>query len=353
MRGTLLLLLLAVAGALATENVLHLTAENFDEAVQEHAFLVVEFFAKWCSHCQKLAPEWEQAATTLKGDTTATTYGITLAAVDATVHASLAKKFGVQGFPTIKIFEGHSVVNPSPYDGPRQAAGIVQFLLKRAAPASRELASEEEAASLLEAGGVIVVYTGEGDGWWLGLATTKRDAVHWCHTTNEAVMQTFNVEPGTITMLKDFEETSIAYKGDIGPSNSDKIAAFVDYHRSPVAFLIKKGDQEALRLVFEPDKKPNLFLFTNRMDKGLEAFAVAAQDVRGKMVSARLHDSDFGDSFKHFGLEEFIGDSSLPKILIEDRKNDKKYLLEGDVNEASIERFISLFEEGNLEPMGK
>jgi len=110
MRGTLLLLLLAVAGALATENVLHLTAEDFDEAVQEHAFLVVKFFAKWCSHCQKLTPEWEQAATTLKDDTTAITYGITLAAVDATVHASLAKKFGVQGFPTIKIFEGHSAV---------------------------------------------------------------------------------------------------------------------------------------------------------------------------------------------------------------------------------------------------
>jgi len=353
MRGTLLLLLLAFSGAFASENVLHLTAENFDEAVQEHAFLVVEFFAPWCGHCTTLAPEWEQAATTLMADTTATTYGIRLAAVDATVHASLAGKFAVQGFPTIKIFEGHSVVNPSAYDGPRQAAGIVEFLLKRAAPASSEVVSEEEAASLLEAGVVVVVYSAEPEEWWLDLAKSKRDVVSWRHTTNEAVMRTFGVEAGTITMLKNFEETTTVYKGDTGLLNLDEIAAFVDYHRSQVGVLIKKGDQEALKIVFEPDKRPNLFLFTNRMDKGLEAFATAAQDVRGKFVSVRFHDSDFADAFKHFGLEQYIGEATLPKVLIEDRKNEKNFLLEGDVDEASVERFISDFQDGKLEPMVK
>jgi len=221
MRGTLLLLLLAFSGAFASENVLHLTAENFDEAVHEHAFLVVEFFAPWCGHCTTLAPEWEQAATTLMADTTATTYGIRLAAVDATVHASLAGKFAVQGFPTIKIFEGHSVVNPSAYDGPRQAAGIVEFLLKRAAPASSEVVSEEEAASLLESGVVVVVYSAEPEEWWLDLAKSKRDVVSWRHTTNEAVMRNFGVEAGTITMLKNFEETTTVYKGDTGLLNLD------------------------------------------------------------------------------------------------------------------------------------
>jgi len=351
MRGNLLLLFLAFSGAFASENVLHLTAENFDEAVQEHAFLVVEFMAPWCGHCTTLAPEWEQAATTLKGDTTAITHGITLAAVDSTVHASLAGKFSVQSFPTIMIFEDHSVVNPSLYEGPRHAAGIVEFLLKRAAPASSEVVSEVEAASLMEARDIVVVYSAEPQEWWLDLAKSKRDIVSWRHTTNEAVMRTFGVEADTITMLNNFEETTTVYKGDTGPSNLDEIAAFVDYHRSQVGVLIKKDDEKALDIVFEPDKRPNLFLFTNRMDKGLEAFTAAAQEVRGKFVSVRFHDSDFADAFQHFKLEEYIGDSSLPKILIEDRKNDKKYLLEGDVNEASIKRFISLFKEGNLEPM--
>jgi len=350
-RGTLLLLLLALAGASATENVLHLTAENFDSAVQEHAFLVVEFFAKWCSHCKSLAPEWEKAATTLKGDATAATYGIVLAAVEATVHKSLAEKYSIQGFPSIKIFEGHSAEDPSAYEGPRTATGIVEFLLKRAGPASMELTTDEQAVALMEASGVVVVYTGEGDEWWLDLAKSKRDVVHWRHTTDKAVMEILGVEPDTITMLKKFEETTVVYKGDASHSNLDEIIAFIDYHRSPVAVLLKKGDPDGLKIVFEADKKPNIFLFTNSKDEGLAEFTAGVQDVRGKMVSARFHDSDFGEAFQYFKLEQYIGETMLPKVLIEDRKNDKKYLLEGDVNEASIERFISLFQEGNLEPM--
>ena len=353
MRGTLLLLLLAVSGAFASENVLQLTAENFDEAVREHAFLVVKFVAPWCAHCTALAPEWEQAATTLRADATATTYGIRLAAVDATVHASLAEKFAVRGYPTIKIFEGHSLVDPSTYDGPRQAAGIAEFLLKRAAPASSEVVREEEAASLLEAGGIVVVYSAEPEAWWLDLAKSRRDIVSWRHTTDGAVMRAFGVEAGAITMLKNFEEATTVYKGATGPSSVGEIAAFVDYHRSQVGLLIKKGDREALKIVFEPDKRPNLFLFTNGKDNGLEAFAAAAQGVRGKFVSARFHDSDFGDAFQHFGLAQYIGEATLPKVLIEDRKNEKKYLLEGDVDEASVERFISDFQDGKLEPMAK
>ena len=353
MRGTLLLLLLAFSGAFASENVLHLTAENFDEAVQEHAFLVASFSAPWCSHCKALAPHWEEAATILKDDATAAEYGITLASVDATVHKSLAEKYSIQGFPSIKIFEGHSAEDPSTYEGPRQAAGIVEFLLKRAAPASMELTGEEEAVGLMEAGGVIVVYAGEADDWWMTIANSKKDVVKWRHTTNKAVMKTLGVEPGTIAMLKDFEETTVVFQGDTDASNSEEIIAFIDYHRSPVAVLLKKGDQDGLKIVFEADKRPNIFLFTNRHDKGLAEFTAGVQHVRGKMVSARFHDSDFAEAYQHFGLEKYIGEASLPRVLIEDRKNDKKYLLEGDANEASIERFISLFEEGNLEPMPK
>lgn len=108
-------------------NVLTLTADTFEQAVADHSFLVVEFFAPWCGHCKHLAPEWEKAATALKGDTSAG-QTITLAAVDATVERSLAEKFHIGGFPTIKIFEGNSASSPSDYEGPRQAEGIITYL---------------------------------------------------------------------------------------------------------------------------------------------------------------------------------------------------------------------------------
>jgi len=311
-----LLLLLAVCGTFATENVLHLTAENFDQAVQEHSFLVVAFHAPWCNYCKTLAPHWEEAVTTLKDNAIAAAYGIVLAALDATVHTSIAERYSIQGFPTIQIFEGHSALNPSMYKGARDAAGIVDILLKRAGPSSMELTGEEEAASLLKHGGVVVVYAGQGNDWWMDIANSKRDVVLWRHTTNEAAIRAIAVEAGTITMFKDFEQTTVVYNGGTGASNSENIVAFIDYHRSPVAVLLRKGDQDGLKIVFEADKKPNIFLFTNGKDKGLAEFTAGVQGVRGKMVSARFHDSEFGEVFEHFQLEQYIGEDSLPKVLI-------------------------------------
>eukprot|EP01043_Picozoa_sp_COSAG02_P108795 COSAG02_NODE_44840_length_362_cov_1.083650_2_plen_83_part_01 len=44
-----------------------LTTESFEEKVLESSdFWLVEFYAPWCGHCQKLAPEWLDAAKRLK-----------------------------------------------------------------------------------------------------------------------------------------------------------------------------------------------------------------------------------------------------------------------------------------------
>jgi thiol-disulfide isomerase/thioredoxin len=53
--------LLALSGVLGT-NVLDLSDSDFQNTIESHDTLMVEFYAPWCGHCKKLTPEYEAAA---------------------------------------------------------------------------------------------------------------------------------------------------------------------------------------------------------------------------------------------------------------------------------------------------
>ncbi|KAK5967073.1 hypothetical protein GCK32_010974, partial [Trichostrongylus colubriformis] len=74
-----------------------------------------------CGHCKNLVPEYKKAATVLKGI-------VKVGAVDVTRHESIGASYGVQGFPTIKIF-GLDKAKPTDYNGARTAQGISDALL--------------------------------------------------------------------------------------------------------------------------------------------------------------------------------------------------------------------------------
>lgn len=104
--------------------VIELTDSNFEELVlNSEDFWLVEFFAPWCGHCKNLAPHWTQAATELKGK-------IKMGTVDATVQTVMANRFGVRGYPTIKMFPAgkKDQSDAQEYDGGRTASDIVSWV---------------------------------------------------------------------------------------------------------------------------------------------------------------------------------------------------------------------------------
>lgn len=132
-------------------DVVELTDSSFKKQVldSEDVWLVA-FVAPWCGHCKNLHPEWDKAATQLKGK-------VKVGRVDATEYASLAQKYDVKGYPTIKVFKGGKKDSSSveDYDGGRTATSIVEYALTLyteniPAPEVYELTSEEAAKTACE-----------------------------------------------------------------------------------------------------------------------------------------------------------------------------------------------------------
>ena len=52
----------------AGSNVVELSPANFQkEVMKSDSVWIVEFYAPWCGHCQRLTPEYKKAAAALKG----------------------------------------------------------------------------------------------------------------------------------------------------------------------------------------------------------------------------------------------------------------------------------------------
>ena len=114
LRNTALGLVGAFAAVAAAASDVHdLKTDTFKDFVKDHDLVLAEFFAPHSGHCKALAPEYEEAATTLKEK------NIKLAKVDCTEESELCKDYGVEGYPTVKVFRG--LDNVKPYTGARKA----------------------------------------------------------------------------------------------------------------------------------------------------------------------------------------------------------------------------------------
>ncbi|KAJ5997464.1 hypothetical protein N7499_006140 [Penicillium canescens] len=120
--------LTALSGfANASSAVKDLIPSNFDDVVLKSGKpALVEFFAPWCGHCKTLAPVYEELAQTFAS----VQDKVTVAKVDADAERSLGKRFGVQGFPTLKWFDGKSD-KPEEYKGGRDLESLSAFITEK------------------------------------------------------------------------------------------------------------------------------------------------------------------------------------------------------------------------------
>lgn len=85
-------------------NVLELNDLNFEsEIAQSDLPVLVDFTATWCGPCKMIAPFVEQLADEYAGRAR-------VAKVDIDSAPGIARKYGIRGVPTLKVFKGGEVV---------------------------------------------------------------------------------------------------------------------------------------------------------------------------------------------------------------------------------------------------
>ncbi|EAZ30795.1 hypothetical protein OsJ_14861 [Oryza sativa Japonica Group] len=344
----LLLLLLsfhAAAAAAAEEfprdgRVIELDESSFEAALGAIDYLFVDFYAPWCGHCKRLAPELDEAAPVLAG----LSEPIIVAKVNADKYRKLGSKYGVDGFPTLMLFI-HGV--PIEYTGSRKADLLVRNLNKFVAPDVSILESDSAIKSFVEnAGTSFPMFIGFGVNESLiagyGGKYKKRAWFAVAKDFSEDFMVTYDFDkvPALVSLHPKYKEQSVFY----GPFEGSFLEDFIRQSLLPLTVPI---NTETLKMLDDDDRKVVLAILEDDSDetssqlvKVLRSAANANRDLVFGYVGIKQWD-EFVETF------DISKSSQLPKLIVWDR-NEEYEVVEGSekLEEGDQASQISQFLEG-------
>ncbi|KAH8602571.1 thioredoxin-like domain-containing protein [Bisporella sp. PMI_857] len=337
--ATVALGLLGAAVASASD-VEVLTKDTFADFVKSNDLVLAEFYAPWCGHCKALAPEYEEAATTLKEK------NIKLAKVDCTEEADLCQTYGVEGYPTLKVFRGED--NISPYSGQRKAPAIVSYMTKQSLPAvsllTKETVEDFKTADKVVLVGYFAADDKASNTTFTTVAEKLRDSYLFGASNDAELAKAEGVSFPAVVLYKSFDEgksifaealsaesieqfaktASIPLIGEVGPET------YAGYMATgiPLAYIFAETEEE--RATLSAALKP------------------IAEKHRGAVSFATIDAKAFGAHAGNLNLKA----DQWPAFAIQDTVNNKKFPFDQDteITEKSIGKFLEDFVAGKVEP---
>ncbi|CAJ1976841.1 unnamed protein product [Sphenostylis stenocarpa] len=322
--------------------VLILDESNIDSAIATFDHILVDFYAPWCGHCKRLAPELDAAAPVLA----ALNKPIIIAKVDADKHTRLAKKYDVDAYPTILLFN-HGI--PTEYRGPRKADLLVRYLKKFAASDVTILDSDSAVNTFVEeAGTFFPIFIGFGLNKTLiekfGIKYKKNAWFSVAKDFSEDLMVLYDFDkiPALVSLNPQYNERNTFY----GPFEDEFLEDFVRQNLIP---LVVPVSYETLKLVKADGRKIVLTIVededeerSKELTKLLKAAASANRDLVFGYVGVK--------QMEEFA-EQFDIDTKLPKMVVWDKNDD--YLsvvdsesIEGEDQATQISKFLEGYREG-------
>lgn len=323
---------------------------DFEGMIKEHDVALVKFYAPWCGHCKRLAPEFEKASTTLKKNDPS----VTLADVDCTEEGGkdACSKFGVSGYPTLKIFRNGEVSQD--YNGPRQADGIVKYMKAQVGPSSKEIKSKDDFEKLLKRDETVIFGAfkekdSELQKAFQKLADKHREQYTFAHTNDAGLADSKKLSDDVVIIRakkfqSKFEDSEIRYDG------SPDTVALESFIRKQYFGLVghrtqdnyQQFDSPLLIAYYDVDYEKNTKgtnYWRNRIMKAIKEYA-------GKSLSFAISNKEqFGGEMDEFGLK--AGDK--PSIGIRNEKQ-QKFRMSGEFSIDALNQFVKDYFDGKLEP---
>lgn len=329
-------------------DVVVLSSGNFSEFLAANHFVMVEFYAPWCGHCQALAPEYARAATELKS------IGVFLAKVDATGETELAQQHGVQGYPTIIFFVDGKA---KPYSHHRTSEAIVTWVKKKVGPAVAEVTTASDARTVLETGNTIgVALFDKLEGTEVeefATAARQEDDVIFYQTKSREVAEIFHIKQDTkapaLVLIKSATEKVVHYDGKFERAF---LSDFILANKLP---LVSTFSRDTATAIFESSIKKQLLLFASAEDVGkvLPAYEEAAKSFKGKIIFVYV---DSGDEEVGKPVVEFFGvtvDKPTIVAFMVSEEHPTKFLFEDEATVEKIKDFATGFLGGKLKEFYK
>lgn len=333
-------------------DVIVLDAENFDEEIAGKVTILVEFYAPWCGHCKRLAPEYKKAATILL----AADPPVPLAKVDCPANSALCQKYGVSGYPTLKIFRDGEL--SSDYSGPRDANGIASYMKKQSGPSSKELKTKEEFEKFANSieHSVVAFLTEEEKELTTAFkqaADNLRESFRFAHTTAKEILSEFNFENKVAIfqppkMRVKLESPRVVFDGK--PKKRD----IIDFVTSK--FMGLAGIRNPDNTKFFDSKKP-LGVVYFKLDlehnpKGANYYRnrviKVAKALEGQITFAVSNKATYMHEMDEMGLDK----EKEVCVGIFDSKGGK-YPMSKDFSVDNLKEFAQSFLDGELEPYVK
>jgi len=334
-----------MSGIAMEGEVLVLTEDTFQAAVDSNEFILVDFYASWCPPCQRLAPEYAKAAATLAGKGSA----IKLAKVDAEAEQALSERFEIEGFPTLKYFRSGE---PIEYEGGRTEEEIVAWVERKAGPAAASLTSMEEAVAFLSGKEAAVIgffpdQSSEAATSYCKAADAV-DETPFAITSSQEVAEHYKLEGDTVLLTKGSESDHVVLSEAI---TEEAVKKFVFIESLP---LVLTWSQETAGKMFNGPVKAHLLLLLSEKSETyaaeIEMLKAVARDAKGKMLVVTVITED--DEHTRVMRLLDIKESDLPTFrAIKLGEDIEKFVPEdASITAENVKDFVAKLLAGELKP---